>query len=64
MAMGMEERSLGMGLEGLHGWEWATRNANLAITGKIPTLSASAFSPLRGDNTVFIKMVLEIVEEM
>lgn len=60
----MEERSIGMGLEVLHGWEWATQNANLAITGKLPTLSASAFSPLRGDNTIFIKMVLEFAEEM
>lgn len=45
-------------------WKWATQNANLAITGKLPTLSASAFSSLRSDNTVFIKMVLDFVEEM
>lgn len=64
MAVGMEERSIGMGLEVLHGWEWATQNANLAITGKLPTLFASAFSPLRGDNTVSLKMVLEFIEEM
>lgn len=60
----MEERSIGMELEVLCGQEWATQNAKLAITGKLPTLSASAFLSLRGDNTVLVKMVLEFVEEM
>lgn len=60
----MEERSIGMELEVLRGQEWATQNAKLAITGKLPTLSASAFLSLRGDNIALVKIVLEFVEEM
>lgn len=39
----IEEQDLGMGWEGLHGWMLATQNANLAIMGKLPTLSVPQF---------------------